>query len=318
MSQQWEQDHGAKNRTEPAIVSHPEPVASRVPEIEIGGDVDLQVGRAVRRRQAAAGADGRDRVADGQRDRSSAPQTCERCSRSVPEPMCMCRPAIFSPGFAARRRHSAICSCQMPCFDCSPPVLVFWLWPWPKPGLTRSVISRPGRAFTELLDHVGRAAIDVDTLGDDQVERLAIEDIGRVDDRRRIAGRRVSGGHGPADFTGADRVDQHALATHQIENRQVRVGLLGVADRIERPQVVDPPPDHRGFIDEGGRAKLAGDRYGHSGDRATSGNKVVAAVVMLKLLRTSIQSGRPRRHPAIPLWSNQTTIPAVRCCYRPV
>ena len=32
----------------------------------------------------------------------------------------------------------------MPCLEWSPPVLVFRLWPWPKPGLIRSVISRPG------------------------------------------------------------------------------------------------------------------------------------------------------------------------------
>ena len=78
----------------------------------------------------------------------------------------------------------ASCSCQMPCFDCSPPVLVFWLWPWPKPGLSRSVMLAAGRATAELIDHVGRAAVDVDAVLDDQVERFAIEDVGRVDDRR--------------------------------------------------------------------------------------------------------------------------------------
>ena len=45
-----------------------------------------------------------------------------------------------------------------------------------------------GRTLAELVDHVGRAAIDVDSLLDDQVERLVVEDVGRVNDRRRVAG----------------------------------------------------------------------------------------------------------------------------------
>ena len=77
-------------------------------------------------------------------------------------------------------------SCQMPCFDCSPPVLVFWLWPWPKPGLIRSVIRLPGARSAELLDHVRRAAIDMQAELADEVQRLAIEDVGRIDNRRRI------------------------------------------------------------------------------------------------------------------------------------
>ena len=44
-----------------------------------------------------------------------------------------------------------------------------------------------GRTLAVLGDHVGRAAVDVDSLLDDQVERLAVEDVGRVHDRRRIA-----------------------------------------------------------------------------------------------------------------------------------
>ena len=103
---------------------------------------------------------------------------------------------------AAGSRRAA--SCQMPCFDCSPPVLVFWLWPWPKPGLIRSVISRPGRPLAELVDHVGRAAVDVDAVLDDQVERLRGRRCRPC--RRSAAGRRlgwIAGGHRPADLAGA-------------------------------------------------------------------------------------------------------------------
>ena len=74
----------------------------------------------------------------------------------------------------------------MPCFDCSPPVLVFWLCPWPKPGLIRSVMPRPGRPLAVLVDHVRRAAVHRNVQLDDHVERLAVEDVGRVDDLRRL------------------------------------------------------------------------------------------------------------------------------------
>src|SRR5476651_1022949 len=42
-----------------------------------------------------------------------------------------------------------------------------------------------GGAAAELLDHVGRAAIDVDIVLHAQVERFAVEDVGRIDDRWR-------------------------------------------------------------------------------------------------------------------------------------
>ena len=115
-----------------------------------------------------------------------------------------------------------------------------------------------GRSLAELIDHVGRAAIDVQAQLDDQIERLAIEDVGRVDDRRRIAVRLESGGQRPADFARADGIDQHAVAAHQVENRQIRAGLLGVADDVERPQIVDPLDDLGRVVNIGRRAELPG------------------------------------------------------------
>ena len=75
----------------------------------------------------------------------------------------------------------------MPCFEWSPPVLVLWLWPWPKPGLIRSVIVAARRAAAELVDHVGRAAVDVDPVFERPDRATRVEDVGGVDDRRRIA-----------------------------------------------------------------------------------------------------------------------------------
>ena len=124
-----------------------------------------------------------------------------------------------------------------------------------------------GGAAAELVDHVGRAAVDVDAAFDAQIERLGVENVGRVDDRRRIAGGREAGGQGTADFAGADRVDQRARAADQIEDRQVGAGLFGVADHVEGRQVGDPPADHGRVVDERRRAELPGQlRDGDAGD----------------------------------------------------
>ena len=144
----------------------------------------------------------------------------------------------------------------MPCFECSPPVFVFWLWPWPKPGLIRSVIDAAGHPLPELVDHVGRAAVDVDALLDDQRESFRVEDVGRVDDRRRIAVRRVAGGQGAPDLARADGIDQHAVAADQVEDGQVRARLLGVADHVKGGEVGDALDDRGGVVDVAGRSEL--------------------------------------------------------------
>ena len=130
----------------------------------------------------------------------------------------------------------------MPCFEPLPPVLVFWLWPWPKPGLMRSVIvrpvERPGslcRGCAVLVDHVGRAAVDVEVVLDDELERFAVEEVGGEDDlgRMRLLARLEAGRERAVNLAGAHGVDHHAVAAHQVEDRQVGAGLLGVADRVE-------------------------------------------------------------------------------------
>ena len=87
---------------------------------------------------------------------------------------------------------------------------------------------------------------------DAQVEGLGVEDVGRVDDRRRIALAAIAGGQGPADLAAADRIDQRPVAAEQIEDRQVRAGLLGVADVVEGGQVAQPLQDHGRIVDEVG------------------------------------------------------------------
>ena len=66
-----------------------QPLAGSVPEGEIGRQIDVRVALAISRRQAAAGADRRTAGPTARAAFSIAAQTCERCARSVPEPICM-------------------------------------------------------------------------------------------------------------------------------------------------------------------------------------------------------------------------------------
>ena len=116
--------------------------------------------------------------------------------------------------------------------------------------------AHAGQASAELLDHVHRAAIDVQTIFDAKIERFAVENIGRIDDRRRIARDFIAGRQGTADFVRADRIDQYALAANQFQNGQVRACLLRIADFIERRQIGNSLPNRGGIIDKGRRAEF--------------------------------------------------------------
>ena len=132
------------------------------------------------------------------------------------------------------------------------------------------------RRCAELVDHVRRAAIDVDAVLHHQLQRLGVEDVGRVNDRRRVALSRISGGQRPANLARAHRVDQHAVASHQVQDRQVRASLLGEANDVERRQVGHALEDLRPVIDIGRRAKLLGQRGDrHAGDFLSHGRKTL-------------------------------------------
>ena len=115
-----------------------------------------------------------------------------------------------------------------------------------------------GRFLPELVDHIGRTAVDVDVVFDTQLQRLRVKDIGRVDDRVRLSRGGVSGGQGAADFEGADRVDRGPSFFDEPENRQIGACLLRVADHVEGGQIVQPATNHRGVVYEQGRSELLG------------------------------------------------------------
>ena len=113
-----------------------------------------------------------------------------------------------------------------------------------------------GGSSAELVDHVGRAAVDVDAVLDAQVERFAVEDVGRVDYRRRRALGRVARRQGTANLARTDRIHQRAVPAQQVQNGQVRACLLRISHRVEGGKVTQSPQHHGGIVDESGRAEL--------------------------------------------------------------
>ena len=152
-----------------------------------------------------------------------------------------------------------------------------------------------GGTAAVLVDHVRRAAVDVDVLGQDQLQRLGVEDVGGVDDLRGKGGRRKaeggrwrrrfllppssfllapSRGHRPADLPRADAVHQGPVPPHQVEDRQVRARLFGVTDHVEGPQVLQPLDDRSGVVHEARRAELPGQLHdGKVGDVVSGGDE---------------------------------------------
>ena len=118
------------------------------------------------------------------------------------------------------------------------------------------------RRCAVLVDHVGRAAVDVQVVLDRQRQRLAVEQVGGEDDlgRMRLLAGLEAGGERAVDFARADGVDDDAVAAHQVEDRQVGAGLLGVANRVELLQLADAADDRGGVVDVDGGAEALGER----------------------------------------------------------
>ncbi len=110
----------------------------------------------------------------------------------------------------------------MPCFDCWPPVLVFLAVAVAEAGVDAQRDAAAGADFAVLIDHVGRAAVDGQVVLGDDLQCVAIEDVGGVDDLRRVAlAGLVAGGDRAVDFAGAHGVDHHAVAAHEVEDGDV-------------------------------------------------------------------------------------------------
>ena len=70
---------------------------------------------------------------------------------------------------------------------------------------------------------------------DDQLHHLAVEEVGREHDlgRMGLLPGLVTCGERAVDFARTHRIDEHAVATHQVEDGEVGAGLLSVADGVE-------------------------------------------------------------------------------------
>jgi hypothetical protein len=78
------------------------------------------------------------------------------------------------------------------------------------------------------------------------------------------------------DFARADRIDEHALAPHKVEDSDIGTSLLGAADHIEGSQVLNSSDDRGGSIDEGAYLELARQLPdGDPGDFATQAGEMI-------------------------------------------
>ncbi len=131
-----------------------------------------------------------------------------------------------------------------------------------------------GGAAAEVLDHVGRAAVYMDVALHAEVKGLGVEDVGRVDDRRRRAFDRVAGRQRTADLARAHGIDQGPMAAKQIQHGQVRTCLLGIAHVVEGRQIGKPLEDHGRIVHERRRAELPGQiLHGDPGDVRSRGGR---------------------------------------------
>ena len=67
--------------------------------------------------------------------------------------------------------------------------------------------------LADLVDHVGRPAVDVDVVLDHQRQRVPVEDVRGVHDlmhARLVHAAAVASPQGPVDLAGGDRVDERA------------------------------------------------------------------------------------------------------------
>ena len=114
----------------------------------------------------------------------------------------------------------------------------------------------------------------MDVVLDAEVEGLGVEDVGRVDDRRRRARDRVTGRHCAADLAPAHRVDQSAVAAKRSNTARFEQAFCGIAHMVKGRQIGKPLEDHGRIIDKRRRAELPGQvNDGDAGNVGSRGGK---------------------------------------------
>ena len=172
--------------------------------------------------------------------------------------MCMCNPVTVTLCLVARATLSSNCSCQIPCLDDSPPVLVFGAVPMTEPGIDSNGDFAPWNTLAVLLDHVRRSNVDVKAFVNDEIECFAIEDISRVNDGVRRSAVLETSLNRAKDFASTNRINQNSIFAHQIENGNIRIRFLSVSNHIKLTKLLDSIPDRLGIVKVGRSPKLLG------------------------------------------------------------
>ena len=126
----------------------------------------------------------------------------------------------------------------------------------PETGIDTQRDFSIGYALAQLIDHVGRTAVDVNVVLHHQVEGHVVEDVRCIDDGRRIARRRVAGFQSSVDLAPADAIDQSAVTADQVNHGQIRAGFLSIPHHVKGGQVFHSFDDLGSVIDESGRAEF--------------------------------------------------------------
>ena len=270
-----------------------EPLAGRVPEPEVGVQVDPGLARLVGHRQAAAGADGFQLGPHLQRRRLHRPgdlaevlhvgaradvhvQAGDGHPQGRGPPQGLAEPLVPDPVLAVVAAGVGLAAVAVA-----------------EAGVDPQGDRHPRHPRAELVDHVGRAAVAGELGLDDELQRVAVEDVGGVDDLRRVLAEGVARGDRPFGLAHADGVDHRPGPADDVQHRQRRVGLLGVADQVEGAQVGDPSPDGLGLVDISGRAEPTGDLGGgHAEDVGLEGGEGVGGDRHARRVRGRAIAGR--------------------------
>ena len=92
-------------------------------------------------------------------------------------------------------------------------------------------------AGSQLVNHIWRTDVNRNILFQHQLECFAIEDIGGIDDARRMRSGVKAGSQGTSDFPGAHRVYHHPQLAQAIKDGNIRERFLGIADRVKSLQL---------------------------------------------------------------------------------
>ena len=105
-----------------------------------------------------------------------------------------------------------------------------------------------GRVLADAREHVERAGIHGHAMLEHGRERRAVDQVGREHDAFRFARRAEPGREAAFDLAERHGIDARAFFAHQLQDMQVRVRLLRIADHVELAQLGDAVADDVGVV----------------------------------------------------------------------